>query len=195
MALSVDGSAIELPLGLADPLEVVARPAGDPTAARSIVLALFDEHRPGALRYARSFGVADGTAEDVVQEVFLALFLHVLRGGARTNLTGWIFRVTHRMALRQRAGDVRLTRLASSVRADVAREGNPDPEEQLVAGRRRARLAAAVGALPERDRRCLILRAEGVRYRDIAHQLGISLGSVANAVARSLARLRRVDEG
>ena len=51
-----------------------------------------------------------------------------------------------------------------------------------------------MNALPERDRRCLFLRAEGVRYRDIAHQLGISLGSVANAIARALARLRSLDE-
>lgn len=193
MAHSIDGSAIGLPLGIDDPLDVAAPPACDPAAARQIVLALFDEHRAGALRYARSFGLADGVGEDVVQEVFLALFVHVSRGGARTNLTGWIFRVTQRLALRQRAREARVARLTWW--AGVHRpEEIPNPEEQLAAGRRQARLAAAVSALPERDRRCLILRAEGVRYRDIARQLGISLGSVANAVARALARLRSIDE-
>lgn len=193
MAHSIDGSAIDLPLGLDHPLEVAAPSADEPAAARRIVLALFDEHRAGALRYARSFGLADGVAEDVVQEAFLALFVHVSRGGARTNLTGWIFRVTQRVALRQRARDARRARLAwwAGVRPPDA---IPNPEEQLAAGRRRARLSAAVSALPECDRRCLILRAEGVRYRDIARQLGISLGSVANAIARSLARLRSIDE-
>ena len=56
------------------------------------------------------------------------------------------------------------------------------------------RLAAAVNALPDRERRCLQLRAEGLRYREIARVLGLSLGTVANAMARALARLRRVDE-
>ena len=193
MAHSIDGSAIGLPLVIDDPLEA-APPAGEPAAARQVVLALFDEHRAGAVRYARSFGLADGTAEDVVQEAFLALFVHVSRGGARTNLTGWIFRVTQRLALRQRARDARIARVTwwAGVRPPDA---IPNPEEQMAADRRRSRLVAAVSALPERDRRCLILRAEGVRYRDIARQLGISLGSVANAVARALARLRSIDEG
>ena len=194
MAHSIDGSTIDLPLGIDDPIEAAVPSASDPAAARQIVLALFDEHRAGALRYVRSLGLADGAGEDVVQEVFLALFVHVSRGGACTNLTGWIFRVTQRLALRQRARDERAGRLAW--RAGAHRPAAiPSPEERLVAGRRQARLAAAVSALPERDRRCLILRAEGVRYRDIAHQLGISLGAVANAIARALARLRRVDEG
>ena len=190
----MDGSAIGLPIAIDDGLETAAPPAEEPAAARRIVLALFDEHRAGAVRYARTFGLADGVAEDVVQETFLALFVHVSRGGARTNLTGWIFRVTQRLALRQRVRDARVARLArwAAVRP---LDAIPNPEEQLASGRRRARLSAAVSALPERERRCLILRAEGVRYRDIARQLDMSLGSVANAIARALARLRCIGEG
>jgi len=58
---------------------------------------------------------------------------------------------------------------------------------------RQRRLLAVVRALPEQDRECLSLRAEGFRYREIAEILGISLGSVANAMARSLDKLSRVD--
>jgi RNA polymerase sigma-70 factor (ECF subfamily) len=36
-----------------------------------------------------------------------------------------------------------------------------------------------------------MLRAEGLKYREIAALVGISLGSVANSVSRSLARLAR----
>jgi len=46
--------------------------------------------------------------------------------------------------------------------------------------------------LPEEDRRCLVLRAEGLRYREIASVLEISLGSVALSLERSLTRLARV---
>ena len=48
---------------------------------------------------------------------------------------------------------------------------------------------------PDRDRRCLLLRAEGLRYRDIAGTLGMSLGGVAKSLARSIARLVNVDRG
>jgi DNA-directed RNA polymerase specialized sigma24 family protein len=40
-----------------------------------------------------------------------------------------------------------------------------------------------------------MLRAEGLQYREISHALGISLGTVANALARSLARLHRAEGG
>jgi RNA polymerase sigma-70 factor (ECF subfamily) len=41
--------------------------------------------------------------------------------------------------------------------------------------------------------RCPHLRAEGLRYREIADALGVSLGSVAQSLARSLEKLQRVD--
>jgi RNA polymerase sigma-70 factor (ECF subfamily) len=49
-----------------------------------------------------------------------------------------------------------------------------------------------VESFPEIDRCCLYLRAEGLRYREIAEVLNISLGGVSLALGRSLARLREV---
>jgi RNA polymerase sigma-70 factor (ECF subfamily) len=48
--------------------------------------------------------------------------------------------------------------------------------------------------LPEQDRRCLSLRAEGLRYREIAEVLDMSLGAVSIALTRSLARIARSAE-
>jgi RNA polymerase sigma-70 factor, ECF subfamily len=72
-------------------------------------------------------------------------------------------------------------------------DGDRNPEEQLHHRVRQEMLLAVVRALPEQDRSCLSLRAEGLRYREIADVLGISLGSVATSLARSLARLSRAD--
>ena len=54
---------------------------------------------------------------------------------------------------------------------------------------------AVLNALPERDRHCVHLRGHGLRYRDIARVLGMSLGAVAKSLTRSIARLHRADEG
>ena len=70
-----------------------------------------------------------------------------------------------------------------------------DPEQQAATRQRQKRLLAVVQALPEQDRRCLYLRAEGLRYRDITEVLGMSLGAVAQSLARSLERLHRADFG
>jgi RNA polymerase sigma-70 factor (ECF subfamily) len=64
-------------------------------------------------------------------------------------------------------------------------------EEQIAFGQRKKRLLAVLEALPEQDQRCLSLRAEGLKYREIAEILGISLGAVSMSLARSLARLTR----
>ena len=68
------------------------------------------------------------------------------------------------------------------------------PEESLAARQRHQRLLAVVSALPEQDQWCLSLRAEGLRYREIAEVLGISLGSVAASLEKSLSRLTRSEQ-
>jgi RNA polymerase sigma-70 factor (ECF subfamily) len=144
--------------------------------------------------------VQDG--EEIIQEVFLALFKHLQNGKRDENLRGWVFRVAHNLALKQRqALKQRSARCVQDVSgtqdpaaADCRVDPGPSPEEHAAHSQRHNRLRAVLHALPEQDQRCLALRAEGLRYRDIAEVLGISLGSVSNSLARSLARLGRADE-
>ena len=70
----------------------------------------------------------------------------------------------------------------------------PDPEQLLAERQRQKRLLAVVRALPEQEQCCLSLRAEGLRYREIAEVLGISLGSVAASLEKSLSRLTRAEQ-
>jgi RNA polymerase sigma-70 factor, ECF subfamily len=171
------------------------RPCVAPRAADEEVLLLFDRCAASLLRYVASFGLPADQAEDVVQEVFLALFRHLRLERSRRNLTGWLFRVAHNLALKRRK---RLQRRASvpwdaAVHAPI--DPAPNPEARLAGRERQRRLASVVQALPPRDRRCLLLRAEGLRYRDIAGTLGMSLGGVAKSLARSVRRLVNADRG
>ena len=68
-----------------------------------------------------------------------------------------------------------------------------NPEEQLAEAQRREKLQTILRALPKLDRYCLCLRAEGLRYREIAQVLDMSLGAVSISLARSLARFERAD--
>ena len=188
MAPSIHDPALEVAIGLD---EAVAPPAA--AEANEAVLRLFDVHRDGVHRYVRALGIADRDAEDVVQDVFLALFHHVARGRPRTNLRGWIFRVGHNLALRHLKREARRRRVGAGLVSGWT-VAAPSPEDRYASRQRQVRLAAAVSALPARERRCLQLRAEGLRYREIARVLGLSLGTVANTLARALARLRRADE-
>jgi RNA polymerase sigma-70 factor (ECF subfamily) len=167
-----------------------------PCGLEEEVVSLYEQLRLPVLRYVLSFHLPVADAEEIVQEVFLALFRHLRQNKSRANLHGWIFKVAHNSALKQRSRSRRYAEQFSylPVYFDAPADSSPGPEECMAATQRRRRLLAVFSALPERDRWCLSLRAEGLRYRQIAGVLGISPGSVANALSRSLSRLTRAEE-
>ena len=170
-----------------------AERAPRPSRLEEEVTALFDELHHPVFRYLLSLGLPAEDGEEVVQETFLALFQHLLRGKPRSNLRGWVFRVAHNLALKRRRanhGNLRVF-VPCGETSGQGLDPTPSPEEQALHRQRQQRLLAAVRALPEQDRNCLHLRAEGLRYREIAKVLGMSLGAVSLSLHRSLARLSR----
>ena len=83
------------------------RTSPHPSPLEQEVVDLFDRLRAPLLRYAFGFGLPVQDAEEIVQEVFLALFQHLQRGKSRENLRGWVFRVTHNLTLKRRAANSR----------------------------------------------------------------------------------------
>jgi RNA polymerase sigma-70 factor (ECF subfamily) len=172
-------------------MERMASPERSPIET---TIELFDQLRAPLLRYLLSLHLAMPDAEEIVQEVFLALYQHlkkgqhVKRGEPDSNLRAWAFTVAHHQALRSRLRSQRVAVLP----ADTIDE-SPDPEEIFADHQRQMHLQAVVRALPAQDQCCLGLRAEGLRYREIAAVLGVSLGTVANSIERAIARLTRAD--
>jgi RNA polymerase sigma-70 factor, ECF subfamily len=189
----------ESQFGLSSVLARTADAATDVTCseAEAEVIQLFDEYRSRLLRYVLSIGLTAAHGEEIVQDVFLALFRHLRLGRPKDNLRGWIFRVAHNLALKTRMNEqtrpdrVELDEMVAGAQIDP----QPNPEQRVAAGQRQVRLMAAMRALPERDQYCLHLRAEGLRYREIAEILEMSLGAVSISLSRSLARLERADRG
>lgn len=177
--------SIDLPL----PVGLVADRRVDDAAVQAEVLRLFDECADGLRRYASAFGLTPAASEDIVQEAFLSLFRHLRLGRSRENLRGWLYRVVHNLALKQRERGRRWLSVDAGALAIRLEDPEVNPEERLAEAQRRDRLRAVARALPERDRRCLYLRAEGLNYRDIAGTLGVSLGSVAKSLTRAFERL------
>lgn len=159
------------------------------------VLSHFDLFRDPLLRYALSFGIQMHDAEEIVQETFLSLYLHLQLERSRKNLRGWIFRVTHNLALKDRYAKRRSSALLDygGTMAEWQIDPSPNPEQLASLAERRVRLLALVDVLPEADQRCILLRAEGLCYREIASVLGVSLGFVSISLTRTLARLTRAE--
>lgn len=191
MPRSAQDAALSLPaIG-----HVETAAAGFERSPENEVVLLFDQLRTPLLRYAVSLGVGAADGEDLIQEVFLSLFRHLRLGKSRANLRGWVFRVAHNLVLKHRNSRANRTRADVSENVLAEKQVDPDtnPEERLADGQRQKLLMSVMEALPEVDQNCLRLRAEGLRYREIAEVLGISLGAVSNSLVRSFERLNRAD--
>lgn len=165
-----------------------------PSPLEQEVVDLFDQLRNRLLRYLFGFGLSAPDCEEILQETFLALFQHLQRGKSRESLRAWLFRVAHNLALKKRLRSrwdfPSLTESMTTAMETVADPG-PSPEDELSSTQTQQRMRAVVDALSELDRRCLFLRAEGLRYREIAGVLDMSLGAVSLSLGRSMARVAR----
>jgi RNA polymerase sigma-70 factor (ECF subfamily) len=160
------------------------------------VIGLFDELRIPLLRYLAGFPLTLHDSEDVIQEVFLALFQYLRSGKSHENVRGWLFRAAHNLALKKHLRSRKDIENAGPLAAveELLADPAPSPEDQLAFNQTQKRLLSVVRAMPEQNRWCLYLRAEGLRYREIAEVLDISLGSVSLYLERSLAHIARAAE-
>ncbi|HKE28954.1 MAG TPA: RNA polymerase sigma factor [Bryobacteraceae bacterium] len=161
--------------------------AGEPE-----VLRWFDELHDPLRRYLLLAGAGAADSDDAVQETFLRLHQHLVKGGDRSNVCGWVFQVA-RNYLRDERKSARRQRTVRLEEA-VTGEGGPadprsSPEHGVLDQERVQRLRAAICSLPEQQRECMLLRTSGLRYREIAAVLGIQISSVGSLVHRAVARL------
>lgn len=157
---------------------------------REQVTALFEEARSDVYRYLLTLGLHPPQAQDATQEVFLRLYAAMRKGETIHNPRAWIFRVAHNYGLKLRARqDSEIPFDPELERAPVAH--SPDPETELLERERMLSLHRAVENLSEQQRRCLLLRMEGLRYPEIGEALGISVSAVGEFLRRAMNRLRR----
>jgi RNA polymerase sigma-70 factor (ECF subfamily) len=132
-------------------------------------------------------GVAPGRAQELAQDTFLKLYLKMSKGEPIENPRAWLYKVAHNFALRHHQREPVFDDLAADFRMP---EPRPNAETALVERQRRTALWAAVRGLSPRQRNCLHLRVQGLRYREIAETIGISTSAVGEFLRRAVVRLK-----
>jgi RNA polymerase sigma-70 factor (ECF subfamily) len=158
---------------------------------RNHIIELYDSLRPSLFAYLCCLGLSSDEAEDLIQESFLRLVRHLLAGGDERNLRGWLFRVAHNLSMDRFRSGRRQAEMVSDDDA-VAFDGidpAPSPEEMAIKKEELNQLQVAMRRLTAQQRYTVLMRAEGLRYREIAGVLGISTQRVAELVQRALTRL------
>jgi RNA polymerase sigma-70 factor, ECF subfamily len=149
---------------------------------------LYHELRKPLLRYLAGLGLSTEEAQDVVQDVFLSLHKHLAANGSQPNIRSWLFRVAHNRARNCQQSYAQRMGGPLDPGFDAA-SNDATPEQTALANERFRHLNTAVRSLDAQERECLMLRAEGLRYRDIGEVLGIPTSTVADTVERAIKKL------
>lgn len=154
---------------------------------------LFERHAPVTLGLLQRILGGRGEAEEVLQEVFLQIWMQADRyDGARSTPRGWIL-----MLARSRALD-RLRRRESARRREeiVGEEAgemvSPLGTERLESLEVKRQVSSALGALSPDQRRCIELAFfEGLTHTQIAERLEAPLGTVKSRILLGMNKLRQ----
>lgn len=154
------------------------------------VMSLYDQTRPALLIYLASLGLTVPEAEDTIHDAFVRLYDHLQVKNVNENLRGWLFRVCHNRAMdlfreaRRIQPDTEVTTVF-----DLLIDAALSPEEQAIRTQEIQRVTSALGKLTPQQRAAVLLRAEELRYREIAEVMGVSIKRVSELVHRALALL------
>ena len=192
MGESADGVLPERALALATDR------TSDPMTLSERVLALFEQLRIPVFRYILRKTRDSGQAEDITQETFLRLFRHLREDRLLDNPKAWIFTVANNLAVDASRDESHIKDLDETTWKNIeeSRSGlQADPEKLILQRERLDRVHIAVLNLTPLQRECLHLRAEGLRYREIAGLLELSSSTVMDAVRRATLKLAREFDG
>ena len=150
---------------------------------------LYHKHASNLMRYLRSGGPRTNDLEDLAQETFIRYFRARCNGETIQNPKGWLYRVGRHLAI-DRAKKSKPVLLDDagwrSVEADFAVHPVQEEDERSL---RSSKLPWHT--LSPLEKQCLLLRAEGLTFREVAEVLDVSISTVASYVARAIKKFRR----
>lgn len=169
----------------------VGKSPGAAEACREITR-LFEALRDPVFRQALRVLRSPAEAEDVTQEVFLRLYGEMRAERKVENPKAWLFRAAHNLAIDRLRGRQHTQSWEESDDSEswkAVADPAPSVEERLAEVQNQERVRALVSGLSAQERRCMELRAEGLRYREIAGVLGVRITTVETYLARAVKKL------
>ncbi len=139
---------------------------------------------PRLRRYARALVGDRASADDLVQDTLERAWakLHLYRRG--TDLRAWLFTVMHNVHVNK----VRATRVTDTLEDELPELAQRASQGDALLVRD---LDRAIARLPTEQRSVLLLvTLEEMSYEEVAHALGIPIGTVMSRLSRAREKLR-----
>jgi len=150
---------------------------------------VFDEaftlHHRTVFRAARSVVQDSGLAEDVTQEVFLRLYNNIDSIADAEMLRPWLIRVAINVARNTIRGNIRANTREENYVKESAEVNVYSVESDFEQRESTGEINRALNKIKEPLRSCLILKQQGLSYREIAESLSLNETSIGQYVARA----------
>ena len=167
---------------------LVARAQQGETVAFEVLVVKYQRRVAATIR---RFVRDDSITEELTQEVFLSAFLALTSFRPESDFAAWLFTIARNAArsyLRsaQNRQDDRPVPVLEDGDGDARVGSAPSPEEEAMAQQLFERIDAEVAALPDVQRRALLMReVEGLEYKAIAASLGQPVNTVKSHIFRA----------
>ena len=170
--------------------ELVARCQSDRAAFEELVR----RYRRPIFAYARATLGSPQDAEEVAQDVLVKVYRAAHRFDPRYSFKTWLYTIVSNTCKNKLRGRRPHGLSLDDERAVwPATDAEPDPLEAYRRAVETGEVRDAITQLPPGYREVLYLRyVEGLRYREIADALGVSIGNVEARIFRGKRKIRRI---
>jgi len=151
----------------------------------------FTLHHRTVFRAARSVVQDAGLAEDVTQEVFIRLYKHIDTLPNLEMLRPWLIRVALNVAKNTLRGNIRANTRDENYVKETVSNSIFSVESEYEQKSEVSEINRALSKVKEPLRSCLVLKQQGLSYREIAESLSLNETSIGTYVARARAEFMR----
>jgi RNA polymerase sigma-70 factor (ECF subfamily) len=158
---------------------------------------LYQEHSRSLFRHMMLSGSSAAEADDLIQEAFLRLCRHLGSGQQVDNPKSWLLRVLHNFRIdqvRKYKRELTLEQPEFDFLVSQLHATGPDAEQQLIADEKLEHLQEAIAKLTPRQYQYLLLRADGLKLREIAELFRVTVQTVSESCARAMLELGRLSD-
>jgi RNA polymerase sigma-70 factor (ECF subfamily) len=151
------------------------------------------QHAPLIRRIARSYESNAARAEELVQEIHVALWQALPRFRGEASLRTLVARIAHNRAISHVAREAREPRSVSL--DETLHAADPTPEQQVTRQDLKTKLEAAVQRLPVSLKVAATLALEGFTPEEVAEVLGIGVSAASVRLHRAKEQLKDMMKG
>lgn len=152
--------------------------------------ALYKKYSGRLYKFGISLLKSEEETENLIQEVFIALWLNRNVIEKETSLKSYIFSVTHNSAISMLRKKLKEARFVEYLRT-VQIVSEPPVDRLVEYNELSKRLDEIIKNLPQRQKEVFLLhKMEGLQYNKIAEQLNISINTVENHMSHALKTIR-----